>query len=297
MQQNMTTTKSGTEQQKSGGEFTQPKVIVEPSIKGLVGQLQPMWQTTTAEQPASNPPSTESSTTEHRFPVIYVAGPYSNEDPAQVLKNVDNALDAGQALLKAGLYPIVPHLTYWWDRRYPNPYERWLDLDLAHLERCDALVKIGDSPGADREYMFAAERGIRVFNNVETAIVWGQTAKRLRAMDEHTQLWADEILEEGKGDPRFHKLLREMGELHDERQAKYGAKGDPFANVRASEAFGIPPHVGALIRAQDKMRRLANMVTGGPGDTKDEAIRDAFLDLAVYAIIGLVLFEEGDTNA
>ena len=92
------------------------------------------------------------------------------------------------------------------------------------------------------------------------------------------------------GSVRFHELLKEIGDLHDSKQADYGRPTDPFANVRASVDFGIPGWVGALVRANDKMRRLQ---THAQGNTlKHESAKDSFLDLAVYALIGLCLYEE-----
>jgi len=92
------------------------------------------------------------------------------------------------------------------------------------------------------------------------------------------------------GDPRFHALLRRLGELHDRKQEDYGREGDPFANVRASEDFGIPGWIGCLVRMNDKMRRLMKAARGGT--LANESVEDSFLDLAVYAIIGYILYRE-----
>jgi hypothetical protein len=92
------------------------------------------------------------------------------------------------------------------------------------------------------------------------------------------------------GSMRFHELLQEMGELHDKKQADYGRPDDPFANVRASEDFGITGWIGCMMRANDKMRRLQ---TAAKGSTLlNEGVRDSLMDLAVYSLIGLILYEE-----
>lgn len=92
------------------------------------------------------------------------------------------------------------------------------------------------------------------------------------------------------GSARFHAILRELGELHDKKQEDYGIESDPFANIRGSLEWGISPWVGALVRATDKLRRLQKFAR--QGKLANEAVEDSFRDLAVYAIIGLVLFEE-----
>lgn len=94
------------------------------------------------------------------------------------------------------------------------------------------------------------------------------------------------------GSERFHELLDEIGELHDKKQSDYGRPTDPFANVRASEDFGVEGWVGALVRANDKMRRLQKAAQGGT--LANEGVVDSLMDLAVYALIALVLYEEGE---
>lgn len=93
-----------------------------------------------------------------------------------------------------------------------------------------------------------------------------------------------------KGDPRFHQLLKEIGELHDKKQTDYGRDEDPFANVRGSVEWGVLPWVGALLRATDKIKRLQKASRGGT--MANESVEDSFMDLAVYALIGLVLYRE-----
>lgn len=92
------------------------------------------------------------------------------------------------------------------------------------------------------------------------------------------------------GSERFHAILRSLGALHDRKQADYGKDNDPFANVRAATEWGVPEWVGALIRATDKVRRLQTYARRGT--LANEGVLDAFDDLAVYAVIARVLFEE-----
>jgi hypothetical protein len=93
---------------------------------------------------------------------------------------------------------------------------------------------------------------------------------------------------------RFHAILAELGALHDKKQADYGRANDPFANVRASEDFGIEGWVGALVRATDKLRRLQKAAQGGT--LANEGVIDSLNDAAVYFIIARVLYEEAHPN-
>lgn len=116
----------------------------------------------------------------------------------------------------------------------------------------------------------------------------------------HDRRVAEGFLRPGAGIPidnprhpsseRFHQILRELGELHDRKQADYGRANDPFANVRSTEEWGQPAWVGAMIRGTDKLRRLQKVAAGGT--LVNEGVEDSFKDLAVYAVIGLVLWEE-----
>lgn len=89
---------------------------------------------------------------------------------------------------------------------------------------------------------------------------------------------------------RFHEILGDLGSLHDQKQRDYGKDDDPFANVRGTTEWGIEAWVGAMVRGTDKVKRLQQYAR--TGTLANEGARDSFLDLAVYSIIALVLWEE-----
>lgn len=92
--------------------------------------------------------------------LVYVAGPYSS-DPYY---NTHVAMDFGSALIRHGsVSVVVPHLNHFMHQRYAEPYETWMEVDFALIERCNLLVRLpGHSPGADREVAFALGRRIPV---------------------------------------------------------------------------------------------------------------------------------------
>jgi len=94
----------------------------------------------------------------------------------------------------------------------------------------------------------------------------------------------------------FEQVMQEIMAMHTKKQIDYGRpeQGDPFANVRASEDFGIPGWIGAVVRANDKVRRLQKAARGGK--LVNESIEDSLLDAAVYFIIALCLFREENGN-
>lgn len=97
------------------------------------------------------------------------------------------------------------------------------------------------------------------------------------------------------GDPRFHAVLKELADLHDQKQQDYGAPEDPFHNVRSTEEFGVPAWMGAMIRLNDKVKRLQSYAR--KGELANEGVVDSFRDIAVYAIIAEVLWREDQTSS
>ena len=92
----------------------------------------------------------------------------------------------------------------------------------------------------------------------------------------------------------FDDILEEVRALHHKKSTDYGRVVDPYANVRASEDFGIPGWVGAVVRQNDKMRRLQKFAQDGY--LANESVEDSLIDNIVYGVIALALFRE-ENNA
>ena len=93
-------------------------------------------------------------------PLIYIAAPYTHDDP---VANTHAVIRIADALLAAGFTPLIPHLTLAWQLVSPKPYDTWLDYDCKLLSRCDAVLRVpGYSPGATRETTFADRQNIPV---------------------------------------------------------------------------------------------------------------------------------------
>lgn len=97
-------------------------------------------------------------------PLIYISGPYSS-DPVDGTRAAIAAADFLWS--KREIPSIVPHLSHLHHLVAPRSYEEWIRLDLALVERCDALWRLpGDSTGADIEMIHADDLGIKVFRGV-----------------------------------------------------------------------------------------------------------------------------------
>ena len=88
----------------------------------------------------------------------------------------------------------------------------------------------------------------------------------------------------------FIKALNELEDLHASKQKDYGTDVDPWANIRASEPYGIPAWVHASTLVDHKSRRVQSFVTRGV--LAHESVRDSLLDRAVYAVAALVLYDD-----
>jgi hypothetical protein len=110
--------------------------------------------------------------------LVYVSGPFSGD----VKLNVDRAVVAGAEVMRRGHAAFVPHLYYWIERVAATrgkvySWEQWMKIDLDILARCDALLYIRSSRGADIELARARELGMPVFMSIEEipeAVEWGQ---------------------------------------------------------------------------------------------------------------------------
>jgi len=74
------------------------------------------------------------------------------------------------------MVPFVPHLCVVWQMMSPHhEYEYWLPMDLAWIDRCDAVLRLpGESKGADAEEEYARATGKPVFRSVGELAAWAR---------------------------------------------------------------------------------------------------------------------------
>lgn len=95
--------------------------------------------------------------------------------------------------------------------------------------------------------------------------------------------------------PRFIELLDVMKDLYTKKNAAYAGldTDDPFKNFRFAENFGVSPFVGCLVRMGDKIMRVGNLIKNPNAEQVGESITDTLMDLAVYCLNAICLYEEG----
>lgn len=88
----------------------------------------------------------------------------------------------------------------------------------------------------------------------------------------------------------WEKVLSELDRLHTAKGADYGTSNDRYRNLRAGEPYNVPAWLHAHIMCQHKANRVQSYVENH--HLENEGVRESLIDLAVYAIAAVVLFDE-----
>jgi hypothetical protein len=102
--------------------------------------------------------------------LIAVAGPYSAETGEERQRNLDAMNRAAAEVMRLGHLPVigvnaalpVVEMLGGADR-----YEAMMAISLGLVGRCDAILLIAESPGANRERDLVAAKGLPVYRTVE----------------------------------------------------------------------------------------------------------------------------------
>lgn len=81
-----------------------------------------------------------------------------------------------------------------------------------------------------------------------------------------------------------------MWNLHDSKARDYGSSGDPLANLRNGERFGMPAWKRCLVEADSAFYRLENFCNGR--NPSLESAKDALMDSAAFSLLALLFVEE-----
>ncbi|HEX2786482.1 MAG TPA: DUF4406 domain-containing protein [Ignavibacteria bacterium] len=108
--------------------------------------------------------------------LIGVAGPYSADTEEQRQKNLDAMNIAAAKLLEKGHTPLIgvnAALPIVQALQKTNPdsevdiYEAIMKISLAVIDKCEALLLIGESPGANRERDLVLSKGLKVYYSLD----------------------------------------------------------------------------------------------------------------------------------
>ncbi|MBS1515944.1 MAG: DUF4406 domain-containing protein [Bacteroidetes bacterium] len=102
--------------------------------------------------------------------IIGVAGPYSAPTEEQRQKNLNAMNEAAARVLEKGHIPIIgmnaalPIVSI---ANIEDRYKATMEISLAVIDKCDALLMIGESPGANKERDLILSKGLPVYFSLE----------------------------------------------------------------------------------------------------------------------------------
>ena len=102
--------------------------------------------------------------------IIGVAGPYSAETEKQRQQNLEVLNQAAARLLEMGHIPLIgvnAALPVVQQSTLENRYEAIMAISMTVIDKCDALLLIEESPGANRERDFVFAKGLPVYHNIQ----------------------------------------------------------------------------------------------------------------------------------
>ena len=103
--------------------------------------------------------------------LIAIAGPYSADTPDKRQHNLAALNTAAAAVLKLGHIPVVGV-----NAALPiveclgadvDHYETMMTISLALMDRCDAILMLGESKGANRELEVLRSKGLPVYLSID----------------------------------------------------------------------------------------------------------------------------------
>jgi nucleoside 2-deoxyribosyltransferase len=203
--------------------------------------------------------------------LIYVAGKYTGN----VDENIAAARTVAIALWEKGHAVICPHLnSAHMEQDCKATWEDYLKGDFNMISRCDALVMVEnwkDSKGAQMEHEYALSLGIPIY--------YAPDLPELHRTETTSPVQCQ----------AFRETLGKMYRTHLSKNADYSP-----ANIILTGETGL------VTRLWDQTARLLNL-TGfkfkylmcegidPPKNPKHESIDDTYQDMAVYAVIGMLL--------
>jgi len=102
--------------------------------------------------------------------IIGVAGPYSAMEAEQRQKNLDAMNIAAAKLLEMGHIPIIgmnAALPVVEKLKLKDNYKAVMEISLAVVNACDALLLLAESPGANKERDLILSKGLPVYYSIE----------------------------------------------------------------------------------------------------------------------------------
>lgn len=101
--------------------------------------------------------------------LIAVAGPYSADTDIRKKENLDKMNEAAAGVYEKGHIPVIgvnAALFVYEKLSGDNKSNAIMDISLALVDKCDALLLTGESPGANKERDLILSKGKKVYYDI-----------------------------------------------------------------------------------------------------------------------------------
>lgn len=102
--------------------------------------------------------------------IIGVAGPYSADTAEKRQANLDAMNEAAARLLEKGHIPVIgmnAALPVLEQARVADRYRAVMEISLAVINTCEALLLLAESPGANKERDLVLSKGLPVYYSLD----------------------------------------------------------------------------------------------------------------------------------
>lgn len=102
--------------------------------------------------------------------IIGIAGPYSAPTEEERNNNLDRLNKIAAVLLEKGHVPLIglnAALPVVHASSVKYPYKAIMDISMVVIDKCDALLLVAESPGANRERDLVLSKGLPVYYSVD----------------------------------------------------------------------------------------------------------------------------------
>lgn len=102
--------------------------------------------------------------------IIGVAGPYSADTEEKRKSNLDAMNNAAAKLLELGHIPLIgmnAALAIVELANIKDKYKATMEISLSVIDKCEAILMLGESPGANKERDHILSKGLPVYYSIE----------------------------------------------------------------------------------------------------------------------------------
>ena len=144
-------------------------------------------------------------------------------------------------------------------------------------------------------YSYAKEKdnSFTALTDMESTDLYNNIMKRVDSMEQKTTTIEDiiEYIKENypETEEMFQKELNNMYLTFCRKQYDYGPNNIAMGTLLSNDKEISMSLLGIIVRLNDKVNRLVNLATKHDFKAQNEPIEDAFLDVAIYCVMALIV--------